>query len=47
MAQKLAKQAGIAVGISSGANFIGALKVAQELGPDSVVATVFAGGAPS
>ncbi|MHC4411326.1 MAG: pyridoxal-phosphate dependent enzyme, partial [Planctomycetota bacterium] len=42
MAQKLAQQAGIAVGISSGANFIGALKLAEQLGPDSIVATVFA-----
>jgi len=42
MAQKLACDAGIAVGISSGANFIGALKIAEELGADSVVATVFA-----
>jgi cysteine synthase A len=29
------------VGISSGANFIGALKVQNELGRDAVVATVF------
>ncbi|MHC4449982.1 MAG: PLP-dependent cysteine synthase family protein [Planctomycetota bacterium] len=42
MAQKLAQQAGIAVGISSGANFIGALKIAEQLGPNSIVATVFA-----
>jgi cysteine synthase A len=41
MAQKLARQAGIAVGISSGANFLGALKVAEEIGTNSVVATVF------
>ncbi|MHC4937378.1 MAG: PLP-dependent cysteine synthase family protein [Planctomycetota bacterium] len=41
MAQKLARDAGIAVGISSGANFLGALKVAEQLGADSVVATVF------
>ena len=42
MAQKLARDAGIAVGISSGANFLGALKLAEEMGADSVVATVFA-----
>ena len=42
MAQKLACQAGIAVGISSGANFIGALRIAEEMGANSVVATVFA-----
>jgi cysteine synthase A len=41
MAQKLALQLGIAVGISSGANFIGALQVQNELGADAVVATVF------
>ena len=41
MAQKLAATAGLAVGISSGANFIGALRVAGELGADAVVATVF------
>jgi cysteine synthase A len=41
MAQKLALQLGIAVGISSGANFIGALQVQNEMGADAVVATVF------
>ncbi len=40
MAQKLANL-GIAVGISSGANFLGALKLQNELGPDKVVVTVF------
>jgi len=40
MAQKLAGVLGIGVGISSGANFIGALKVLNELKPDSVVVTV-------
>jgi cysteine synthase A len=38
MAQKLA-QAGLGVGISSGANLIGALKVQDDLGPDAVVVT--------
>jgi cysteine synthase A len=42
MAQKLASTLGLAVGISSGANLIGALMVQEELGADSVVATVFA-----
>ena len=42
MAQKLAAQVGLAVGISSGANFIGALKVAEELGEHAAVVTVFA-----
>jgi cysteine synthase A len=41
MAQKLA-QHGLAVGISSGANLLGALQVQDELGKDAVVTTVFA-----
>jgi cysteine synthase A len=41
MAQKLAAQLGLAVGISSGANFIGALMVQNEMGGDAVVTTVF------
>ncbi len=41
MAQKLAAQLGLAVGISSGANFLGALMVQNEMGRDTVVATVF------
>jgi cysteine synthase A len=41
MAQKLASQLGIGVGISSGANFLGALKIQNELSSDSVVVTVF------
>ncbi len=41
MAQKLASELGLAVGISSGANFIGALIAQNELGPDAVVVTVF------
>lgn len=42
MAQKLAANLGVAVGISSGCNFLAALHVADELGPDAVVVTVFA-----
>ncbi len=42
MAQKLATQLGLAVGISSGANFIGALKAQNRLGKDAVIVTVFA-----
>ena len=42
MAQKLASELGMGVGISSGANFIGALMVQEELGMDEVVVTVFA-----
>lgn len=41
MAQKLSN-IGLGVGISSGANFIGALKIQNELGRDAVVVTVFA-----
>jgi cysteine synthase A len=42
MAQKLAKQLGLAVGISSGANVIGAIKLQQQMGPNAVVVTVLA-----
>ena len=42
MAQKLAASLGLGVGISSGANFLGALKVQDEMGGDAVVTTVFA-----
>jgi cysteine synthase A len=41
MAQKLAAQLGLAVGISSGANFIGALIAQNEIGDDSTLVTVF------
>jgi cysteine synthase A len=41
MAQKLAASLGLAVGISSGCNFLAALAVQKELGPNSIVATVF------
>lgn len=41
MAQKLASQLGIGVGISSGANFIGALMVQEKLGADATVVTIF------
>jgi len=42
MAQKLASTLGLAVGISSGANLIGAIKLHEKYGYDAVVATVFA-----
>jgi cysteine synthase A len=42
MAQKLASQLGLGVGISSGANLLGALMVLEEMGPDAIVVTVFA-----
>ncbi|MBI3650914.1 MAG: cysteine synthase family protein [Acidobacteria bacterium] len=41
MAQKLAADLGLAVGISSGANFLGALQVQNQLGEAAVVVTVF------
>jgi cysteine synthase A len=41
MAQRLSMDLGLAVGISSGANFIGAVKIQNELGGDKVVVTVF------
>jgi len=42
MAQRLAGELGIGVGISSGANFLAALRVQEAMGGDVVVATVFA-----
>jgi cysteine synthase A len=41
MAQRLSSTLGLAVGISSGANFLGALQVLDSMGEDAVVATVF------
>ncbi|QNR82962.1 PLP-dependent cysteine synthase family protein [Pedobacter riviphilus] len=41
MAQKLAEKLGLAVGISSGANVIGAIKQQQKMGTDSCVVTIF------
>ncbi|MCP4550685.1 MAG: pyridoxal-phosphate dependent enzyme, partial [Bacteroidetes bacterium] len=41
MSQMLSQQLGLAVGISSGGNFIGALKLQNEMGAKSVVVTVF------
>ena len=41
MAQMLASRLGLGVGISSGANFLGALKIQDQLGPDAVVVTIF------
>jgi cysteine synthase A len=42
MSRKLAGALGLAVGISSGANFIGAVMLKEKYGMDSVVSTVFA-----
>ena len=41
MAKKLVGELGLAVGISSGANFLAALQAQDDLGPQAVVATVF------
>jgi cysteine synthase len=41
MAQKLASELGLGVGISSGANFLGALQVQNQMGDGAVVVTVF------
>ena len=40
MAQSLCRTLGLAVGISSGANVLGAIQLAQQLGPDATVVTV-------
>jgi cysteine synthase A len=40
MAQKLSQQLGLAAGISSGANVIGAIKLREALGPRAVVVTL-------
>jgi cysteine synthase A len=42
MAQMLARELGLAVGISSGANFLGAVSVSERLGPAACVVTLFA-----
>ncbi|MBE0590867.1 MAG: cysteine synthase family protein [Gemmatimonadales bacterium] len=41
MAQQLASRLGLAVGISSGANFLGAVFVQEELSADAAIVTVF------
>jgi cysteine synthase A len=40
-AQHLARELGLGVGISSGANFVGALQIQNEMGPEATVVTVF------
>jgi cysteine synthase A len=42
LAQALCSRLGLAVGISSGANFLGAAKILEDLGGDATVVTVFA-----
>ena len=41
MAQRLANSLGLGVGISSGANFLGAIQLQHELGTDATVVTLF------
>jgi cysteine synthase A len=41
MAQELAANLGLAVGVSSGCNFLAAVRVQQKLSPDAIVVTVF------
>jgi len=41
MAQMLAAHIGLGVGISSGANLLGAIKLQEQMGEDSVVVTLF------
>jgi cysteine synthase A len=41
MSQMLAQELGLGVGISSGGNLLGAIKVQEELGGEAVVATIF------
>jgi cysteine synthase A len=40
MARRLAREEGIFAGTSSGANMVGAIRVAQRLGPNATVATI-------
>ena len=41
MAQTLAGSLGLGVGISSGANFLGAVQIQHEMGSDATVVTLF------
>ena len=41
MAQELCSRLGLSVGISSGANFLGAVQLVERMGGDAVVATLF------
>jgi len=41
MAQKLAQELGLGVGISSGANLLGALRAQERLGAESIAVTIF------
>jgi cysteine synthase B len=44
MSRRLAREEGLFVGVSSGANVLAALRYARELPPDSVVVTVLCDG---
>lgn len=44
VAQKVARELGLGVGISSGANLVAAIRTALEIGRDAVVATVLSDG---
>jgi cysteine synthase A len=41
MAQALSSRLGLTVGISSGANFLGAAQIVERMGPDATVCTLF------
>ncbi|MFQ5410931.1 MAG: PLP-dependent cysteine synthase family protein [Phycisphaerae bacterium] len=41
MSQQLAGRLGLSVGISSGANFLGAVQIVEAMGPDATVVTIF------
>jgi cysteine synthase A len=40
MARRLAREEGIFAGVSSGANVVGAHRLAERLGPDAVIVTL-------
>jgi cysteine synthase len=40
MARRLAREEGIFAGVSTGANVVGALRIAERLGPGATVATI-------
>ncbi|MFZ1217934.1 MAG: hypothetical protein WAO00_01515, partial [Chthoniobacterales bacterium] len=40
MTGRLAREEGIFAGVSSGANVVGARRLAEELGPESVIVTL-------
>ncbi|MBA3243184.1 MAG: pyridoxal-phosphate dependent enzyme, partial [Acidobacteria bacterium] len=44
MTRRLAREAGLFVGVSAGANVFAALRLARTLGPGSVVVTVLCDG---